>query len=60
MAAMGAPIVGDDLYPQLCRVAPDEVEAPLQLLAQRLAFEDPLTGEHRQFDSARQLEQHLR
>lgn len=56
MAALGAPIVGDDLYPQVCRVGPDELEAPLQLLAQGLAFVDPLSGQPRQFTSERQLE----
>ncbi len=44
MAALGAPIEGDDLYP-LLRPRPDEtVESPLQLLAQGLAFDDPLRG----------------
>jgi len=55
MAMLGAPIEGDDLYPQL-RPRPDEtVEAPLQLLAQGLAFDDPLSGEPRRFSSQRRL-----
>jgi tRNA pseudouridine32 synthase/23S rRNA pseudouridine746 synthase len=55
MAMLGAPIEGDDLYPQL-RPRPDEtVESPLQLLAQGLAFDDPLSGEPRRFSSQRRL-----
>lgn len=55
MAALGAPIEGDDLYP-LLRPRPDEtVESPLQLLAQGLAFDDPLSGEPRRFSSRRRL-----
>ncbi|CAM0124698.1 tRNA pseudouridine32 synthase / 23S rRNA pseudouridine746 synthase [Stenotrophomonas maltophilia] len=55
MAMLGAPIEGDDLYP-LMRPRPDEtVESPLQLLAQGLAFDDPLSGEPRRFSSRRRL-----
>jgi len=55
MAALGAPIIGDELYPQLCPRAADDFSAPLQLLARRLAFIDPLTGQRREFSSGRQL-----
>lgn len=55
MAALGAPILGDELYPQL-HVRPEgAVEPPLQLLAQVLAFDDPLTGQRRSFRSTRSL-----
>lgn len=55
MAALGAPILGDELYPQL-HVRPEgAVEPPLQLLAQVLAFDDPLTGQRRSFRSTRTL-----
>ncbi len=55
MAMLGAPIVGDDLYPQL-RVRPEGAgEPPLQLLAQGLAFNDPLSGERRRFRSQHRL-----
>ena len=52
MAALGAPILHDTLYP---RLLPDAGEGgePLQLLARALAFEDPLTGEARTFRSDR-------
>ncbi|MBA0445788.1 pseudouridine synthase [Stenotrophomonas maltophilia] len=55
MAALGAPIEGDDLYPQLQSRPEGRVERPLQLLAQGLAFDDPLSGEPRRFSSKRRL-----
>ncbi|HCR34654.1 MAG TPA: pseudouridine synthase [Stenotrophomonas sp.] len=56
MAALGAPILGDDLYPQLFP-AVDRLQAPpLQLLARALAFQDPLSGERRAFSSERMLQ----
>ncbi len=57
MAALGAPIRGDDLYPQLRPPAAGAPEQPLQLLAQALAFEDPLTGHSRRFTSQHTLDQ---
>lgn len=56
LAGLGAPIVGDDLYPVEREVAPDDYSAPLQLLARSIAFDDPLTGERRQFASRRTLD----
>ncbi|MGB9100582.1 MAG: pseudouridine synthase [Stenotrophomonas indicatrix] len=55
MAALGAPILGDELYPQLNVRAEGAAEPPLQLLAQVLAFDDPLTGQRRSFRSTRTL-----
>lgn len=55
MAALGAPILGDDCYPRLLQRAPEDFSTPLQLLARRLAFIDPLNGEPRQFTSPRRL-----
>ena len=59
MDALGAPIVGDRIYPRLHPepapgVAPDWT-SPLQLLAREFAFTDPVTGELRRFASARTL-----
>lgn len=51
MAALGAPIRGDDLYPELNTAGQGDATPALQLLAKALAFEDPLTGESRQFRS---------
>jgi tRNA pseudouridine32 synthase/23S rRNA pseudouridine746 synthase len=51
MAALGAPILGDALYPHLQERALDDYSQPLQLLAKTLVFVDPLSGETRRFDS---------
>ncbi|KFL36274.1 RluA family pseudouridine synthase [Arenimonas donghaensis] len=55
MAALGAPIVNDDLYPVVCRREPGDYRAPMQLLARQLAFVDPLSGAGRVFTSALEL-----
>jgi tRNA pseudouridine32 synthase/23S rRNA pseudouridine746 synthase len=51
MAATGAPIIGDRLYPVLAEASPDDHDHPLQLLARRLSFIDPLSGAPRRFES---------
>ena len=53
MAALGAPILNDPFYPQVTDApgAPDDYSKPLKLLARGLAFDDPLTGERRRFES---------
>ena len=51
MAALGAPIIGDTLYPAPAGVAADDHENPLRLLAQGLSFVDPLSGALRRFGS---------
>jgi uncharacterized iron-regulated membrane protein len=54
--ALGVPIAGDGIYPVLTpECATPHEQPPLQLLAQRLAFIDPLTGQWRAFCSQRQL-----
>ena len=53
MAALGIPILGDPLYPKVIDVAADDFSAPLRLLAQRIEFDDPLTGSRREFVSGR-------
>jgi tRNA pseudouridine32 synthase / 23S rRNA pseudouridine746 synthase len=55
MASLGIAIDGDPLYPNVIDVADDDFSAPLQLLAQRIEFDDPLTGARRRFVSARRL-----
>ena len=52
MASLGFPIVGDPFYPDIREK--QEGDPPLQLLANRLAFIDPLSGEPRTFSSVRQ------
>lgn len=54
--SLGAPIVGDNFYPQLRRRERDDFTDPLRLLARALEFDDPLTGETRRFESRRVLE----
>jgi tRNA pseudouridine32 synthase/23S rRNA pseudouridine746 synthase len=51
MAALGAPIIGDTLYPVLAEESADDHRHPLKLLARSLAFPDPLSGEPRHFES---------
>ena len=53
MATLGVPIDNDPLYPEVLPVQPVDFTAPLRLIAQRLEFDDPLTGEHRCFVSSR-------
>lgn len=54
LAALGAPIVGDPLYPRVCAEPdPADFSAPLQLVARSLAFVDPLSGRYRRLVSPR-------
>ncbi|WP_428342059.1 pseudouridine synthase [Mycobacterium sp.] len=55
MASLGIPIYGDPLYPNVIDVAADDFSTPLQLVAQRIEFDDPRTGAQREFVSRRQL-----
>jgi tRNA pseudouridine32 synthase/23S rRNA pseudouridine746 synthase len=52
MAALGAPIANDRLYPEVSATA-DDHERPLRLLARRLGFVDPIAGTWREFSSGR-------
>lgn len=54
-AALGLPIVGDRMYPALLPADTDDHARPLQLLARSIAFVDPISGQSRRFDSAREL-----
>lgn len=51
LSSRGAPIAGEDLYPEPC----PEPAGPLRLLARSLAFTDPVTGQARVFRSRRRL-----
>lgn len=55
MAALGLPLVGDGIYPVLTPEGSADYARPLQLLARTIAFTDPLSGVHRQFESCRAL-----
>lgn len=57
MNALGLPLHGDQFYPSVRR-QPGETEdfaEPLALLARSLAFDDPVTGTARRFESQRVL-----
>lgn len=57
MAALGAPICNDTFYPRLSdERGVDDFSRPLKLLAQGLAFRDPLTGVERCFESSLTLD----
>lgn len=51
MNSLGLPIVGDDFYPRIETRVYDDFSRPLQLVARRLAFIDPITHEPREFVS---------
>ena len=53
MAGLGLPIDNDPLYPDVLDIAAGDFSRPLRLLAHRLEFSDPITGEHRVFVSSR-------
>jgi tRNA pseudouridine32 synthase/23S rRNA pseudouridine746 synthase len=57
MMALGLPLEGDQFYPTVLRGpdAEEDFSHPLQLLAKRVAFTDPITGEAREFHSALRL-----
>jgi tRNA pseudouridine32 synthase / 23S rRNA pseudouridine746 synthase len=55
MASLGMPIYGDPLYPNVISVPDDDFSQPLQLLAQRIEFQDPVSGALRRFVSSRRL-----
>lgn len=57
MNALGVPILGDPLYPEVTGPVPaGDFRRPLQLLARRLEFTDPVTGAEHRFASGRVLE----
>ncbi len=55
LLALGIPIVNDPFYPVLTDQALDDFTHPLQLLARRMWFTDPVDGSRREFASERSL-----
>ncbi|BBX97971.1 pseudouridine synthase [Mycobacterium lacus] len=55
MASLGIPITGDPLYPNVIDVPADDFSTPLQLLAHRIEFDDPVTGLRREFVSSKEF-----
>lgn len=56
MAALGAAICNDPFYPQVLKDVEDDYQRPLKLLARKLEFIDPVTGEARSFESRLKLD----
>jgi tRNA pseudouridine32 synthase/23S rRNA pseudouridine746 synthase len=55
LAGLGFPILNDRCYPVLQPEAPPDFDRPLQLLARRLAFRDPASGQRVEVESRRRL-----
>jgi tRNA pseudouridine32 synthase/23S rRNA pseudouridine746 synthase len=51
MQSLGWPLLNDNYYPELQAIKPDDFSKPLQLLAQKLQFTDPVTQQLRSFSS---------
>ncbi|MES3004358.1 MAG: pseudouridine synthase [Pseudomonadota bacterium] len=56
MAALGLPILGDRIYPELLPTGGDDPANPLRLLAESIAFRDPFSGKERGFSSCLRLD----
>ncbi|MEM7586312.1 MAG: pseudouridine synthase [Acidobacteriota bacterium] len=56
LAGLGYPIVDDPIYPTLQPKGAPDFERPLRLLAERLRFRDPVTGQAMDFQSGATLE----
>lgn len=58
MAALGLPILNDQIYPEhrtKAQIEEDDFSQPLQLLAEAIAFVDPITGQPRKFETRLRL-----
>lgn len=55
MSGLGFAILNDRYYPELLPKQADDLANPLQLLARRVKFVDPVSGQRREFESERRL-----
>ncbi|KQN75931.1 pseudouridine synthase [Duganella sp. Leaf61] len=55
LSSLGIPILNDAFYPVTLPSGPDDYANPLKLLARRICFLDPLSGDWREFSSQRSL-----
>ena len=55
MCGLGFGILNDRYYPELLPKQPDDLDNPLQLLARRLQFRDPVSDREMEFESERTL-----
>lgn len=60
MAELGLPILGDPLYPAVVEVEADDFSQPIQLVARRLEFVDPIDQTPQSFTSGVALEWPMR
>jgi tRNA pseudouridine32 synthase/23S rRNA pseudouridine746 synthase len=56
MSGLGFPILNDRVYPKLLPESADDFDRPLQLIARRLRFCDPVSGRVMEFESERELQ----
>lgn len=55
MSDLGFAILNDRYYPQLLPPQDDDLDNPLQLIARRVKFIDPVSGKNMEFESQRRL-----
>ena len=55
MMRLGMPLLNDALYPTPLAAGDEDYEKPLKLLAKRIEFTDPISGEERMFESGFEL-----
>ena len=55
LASLGTPIINDAFYRVALACKEDDVSRQLKLLARRICFLDPLSGDWREFSSRRSL-----
>lgn len=55
MSGLGFPIFNDRVYPTLLPESADDFDRPLQLIAKRLCFRDPVSGRIMEFESECEL-----
>lgn len=56
MSSLGFGILNDRYYPDLQPESVDNFDNPLQLIAKKLKFIDPVTGKNMEFKSERKLQ----
>jgi tRNA pseudouridine32 synthase/23S rRNA pseudouridine746 synthase len=56
MSALGFGILNDRYYPNLLPKQEDDLDHPLQLIARRVKFIDPVSGKDMEFESEHKLQ----
>ena len=55
MSGLGFSIMNDRYYPELLPKQEDDLDNPLQLIARKVKFVDPVSGKKMAFESEREL-----